>query len=271
MKKSPDAKLELTYKQFCAVLKKWDDYLRLEVKQMPLEFPSLNSRDAEQHGVPAGVDVPTSIEISELALALWQSLEAGDKEVDRIHDEFFVDAQVAHFISTFETVETIANNLDSREYWAPIHTPAEFFVKLGKPAQMILVRDGHLQKAIELFTQARTFKDEQEQIEQMLLEQREEASNKRAELLKTVRELDQSQCVFCGRVLRSHFKYCYMGDGSFIEVGARYFDFDAEEYEAREVWLTCSPCLAKFKNEKPEGTIELAYGRFSESEPKANE
>lgn len=253
----PTTYLKISYEEFLAVLKRWEAYVWLEMKCTSRDFPAVGPRDAGQYGAPFGAEVLSPIELSELAGALWESLKEGAEEVDRIHDEAFAEAQVKHFNDSYESSEELARALEN--IWERVDSPAEMFIKLGKQAQLLLVRDGHLQTAIETYGEAKNINWQKKQDEMKANERRkEEARVRRADpnyvrpitqhTRKLIREKDK-QCVFCG--------------DEELPYHNRYYRLRPTSYKVEDVVLTCKSCGTKLKDTTPqEAGMTYKYGRF---------
>lgn len=251
--------LHITYRQFFAVLRKWDFYIWPEVKTMPHGVSTMRVANAEQYGVLPGIASAEQIRFSKLAKALWKSMLAGADEVDRIHDEIFIDAQVEHFRETYSSPEEVADGLE--DYYR-LDPPIEIFTKLGKPAQMVIVRDGLLQQAIEVYKQAKEINRRKEQAEIEAKEQRlREARERRAspdyvrpiaqDTRKRVRTLDKNQCVFCGA--ETHGRN-------------RYVRLTPKGHKADDVVLACVSCDTTLENRIPDqANMEPNFGRYLSS------
>ncbi|MDQ3816523.1 MAG: hypothetical protein M3362_02380 [Acidobacteriota bacterium] len=257
IEKRDEFSLHITYRQFFAVLRKWDFYIWPEVQTMSRGISTMRVATAEQYGVPLGFASAEKMRVSELGKALWKSLLAGADEVDRIHDEIFVNAQVEYFKETYSSPEEVADGLE--DYYR-LDPPTETFTKLGKPAQMVIVRDGLLQQAIEVYKQAKEINRRKEQAEIEAKEQRlREARERRAspdyvrpigqDTRKRVRALDKNQCVFCGA--ETHGRN-------------RYVRLTPTGYKAEDVVLACMPCDTTLKNKTPDqANMKPKFGRFS--------
>lgn len=84
----------------------------------------------------------------------------GAKEVDRIHDEVFAKEQVEFFVGVYSSVDDIikADAIDEllMSSRPSVKHPAEFLMKMGKLAQEIIVREGHLTSAAEVYERAKS-------------------------------------------------------------------------------------------------------------------
>jgi hypothetical protein len=252
-------RLELSYEQFLGVLKKWNAYVWPELKYTPRDFPTMRSEAATQ-GVPPGVEVSSSIKFSELAAALWKSLEAGADEVDRIHDEVYVEAQVEHFKESYQSPEQVAEAQEEDWWGGKLDHPFEMFIELGKSAQTTLVRDGFLDKAIEIFKEAESINRQKRQDEiEAKVRRKEEARARRAapdyikpisqHTRKLVRELDK-QCVLCG------------SEGT-NPANNRYILLKANGYKVEDVVLACKSCEIKLQGKPLEDAgMKPLFGRF---------
>lgn len=259
--------LEISYKEFVAVLRRWEAFVWLELKKMPEAIPAISSEESMCHQVDADVEVTSNIRLSELAEVLWRSLEAGAKEVPRIHDEAFAKDQVAFFVDMYSSVDKlipvdrIYGNLHSS--YPRVEPPMELFVKLGKPAQEIIVRKDHLTKAINIYARAKqSIAEKVREVREAEEERLREARERRAApdyvnpiqgpTRKRVRELDKNQCVFCGaQVGDRHGKYSYVR-------------LSPKGYKPNDVVLSCKPCEAKLEGRTPaDAEVTMGFGRFS--------
>ncbi len=261
--------LEISYEEFVAVLRKWEAFVWSELKKMPVGVPAINSEDSMCYPTTPDIEVLSTVKLSELAEALWRSLEAGAKEVPRIHDETFAKEQVEFFIGVYSSEEELVKTngiygmvLSNRP---AVEHPAEFLMKMGRPAQEIIVREGHLAKAAEAYertknTIAEKLLAEREAEEERRLEARERrASPNYVRLIlgttrKRVRELDKNQCVFCGtEVGERHGKYSYVR-------------LTPKGYKENDVVLSCKPCEAKLEGKTPaEAGMPTVFGRFTQA------
>ncbi len=147
--------LKLTYAQFYAVLEAWSNYIFPHVNEMPKDFYAL----IREYSSEWDVEIPKGTKLFDLAEMLWKSLEAGASEVDRIHDVAFISEQIEFFNDLYSSVERLAPEerfpgltYSSKEL--PIEHPSFVFLRLGKPAQLAIVRDGHLDKAVANYEEA---------------------------------------------------------------------------------------------------------------------
>lgn len=247
--------LILTYDQFVEVLRRLDAYTRVEFSKMARGFPLIigGDEDYEIFGSPRppGYANTTAVNISDLAELIWKFLEAGPDEVDRIHDEAFVESQVEHFKKTYSSPEHVASQIKGkygeRHELAP---PTELFFKLGKPARMILMGEGFLEEAIKAYEQGEEIVRGKEQGEKIDNSRRRQQEKQMIETRRRVRELDSLQCVFCGTQVSNNFRYVQLSPG---------------EYQPENVVLSCSPCHTKIKHKVPEAA-EMAptFGRFTD-------
>jgi hypothetical protein len=261
--------LEITYKEFVAVLRKWEAYVWPELKKMPRGVPAIGSEKSGYLPVEEGTEVTSGIRLSELSEALWKSLAAGAREVHRIHDEAFANEQVEFFVDLYSSAEKL---IPVDEMFGMLHShhptvehPLKLFIKLGKPAQEIIIRKDHLTKAVEIYERAKTSIAEKVRADREAKEERlREARERRAApdyvrlilgtTRKKVRELDKNQCVFCG-----------------AEVGGRHGEYKyvrltPKGYKADEVVLSCKPCDERLGGKTPaEAGMALEFGRFSKA------
>lgn len=268
-KKSPDAKLEFTYKQFCAVLEAWNNYVSVELQKMSTGFYSITHELAMSQPTEWDTEVTTSDKLSDLSELLWKSLEAGASEVDRIHDETFVEDQIKFFNDLYNSPEDL---LIERGIWEATTVrvdaphPSETFLRLGKPAQMIIVRDGHLLKAVGNYQkaeslvydkrQARIEAEEKDRKRRQKEREKQRADPNFIEAINThtrklVRERDK-QCVFCG------------DKKDFAKGQSRYIRLTPKGYKADEVAVSCKACETKLEGRTPQAAeMSPAFGRFS--------
>jgi len=80
---------------------------------------------------------------------------------------------------------------------------------------------------------------------------------------RRLRELDHSQCVFCGKDLHSRLKFVRLSDGTIEELSRSQLYAEGIEEEAL---LACASCLSVVRYKKP-GAVGMAmrYGRFSDT------
>jgi hypothetical protein len=154
--------LQLTYRQFEAVLREWDVYTFLEMKRMSRGIPSATSalRLASGDYDPEAAET-ADLKLSDLAGFLWRSLEAGLGAAERIHDGYYAEEQARHFEEMYQSPERVAGILRNEYGWLP--PPEEMFLKLGQPAQLIVVRDGMLQRAVDNYGRGVGLKREREE------------------------------------------------------------------------------------------------------------
>ncbi len=140
---SPDAKLELTYEQFLAVLEKCNAYIAaIEFSEMPTGIPVWTPTDDFNTGRCGGegVAVAASIKLPDLADFLWRCLENGVDEVESIHAQIYADKQVDFFRYCFVEHLITDSHLFER--------PTDLFLKLGEPAQLKIISSGLLKAAM---------------------------------------------------------------------------------------------------------------------------
>jgi hypothetical protein len=251
--------LQFTYEEFVAVLRKLDAYTQIEFSEMSRGFPVITGSDEDFYAAfgggprPAGHANTTAVKLSDLAGLIWKSLGAGADEVDRLHDEVYVSAQVEHFKKTYASPEHVASQMVS-DWGGPPELPAPtaLFFKLGKPARMLLMAEGFLEEAIKAYEQGEEIvrnKEERERIERSRKRQQEKLV---IETRKRVRELDGLQCVFCGARVTNNPRYVMLSDG---------------DYLPENVVLSCAPCHTKIRHKVPEAA-EMAptHGRFADPE-----
>lgn len=269
MKKADDIKptLKISYKDFVAVLRKWESYVWPELKKMPKGMAAVSSEQAMYARDDDDVEVASSIRLSDLAAVLWKSLEAGAKEVDRIHDEEYAKDQVKFFVGLYSSPNALVRRdhvysmlLSTRPKLDP---PSEIFLELGKPAQAIIVRDGLLTKATKVYELARSIiAGEVHAIREEEEERRREARERRAApdyvrgistaTRTQVRELDKGRCVFCDADVSDRFH-----KQSFIRLTPK-------GYKVNDVVLACKDCKAKLEGKTPEEAgMATKFGRFN--------
>lgn len=253
--------LQLTYRQFEAALREWDVYTFLEMSRM-----SRGMRSATSAALLAGADYDPeaaetpALKLSDLAGFLWRSLEAGPGAADRIHDEYYAEEQARHFGELYQSPERVADTLRTEYGWLP--PPGEMFLQLGQPAQLIVVRDGILQRAVDNYGQGEGLKRVRDEVERRETRRVSEERRKVGEAVRRMRELDRSQCVFCGKKLVSHLSYVRVTGGTYEVLERSYFAPDSTKFTADGVALSCKSCASKL--ETPEGGgMAPAFGRFS--------
>lgn len=261
--------LVISYKEFVAVLREWEAFVWPELKKMPADVPAISYEDSMCHPTDPDMEVTSNVKLSDLAEVLWRSLEAGAKEVHRIHDEVFAREQVEFFVELYSSADALIQT--DRIYGMlrssrpAVEHPAQFFIKLGKLAQEIIVREGRLEKAAEVYEQADSaiaakMREEREAEEDRLRVARERRASPdyirpvQGPTRKRVRELDKNQCVFCGvEVGEHHGKYSYVR-------------LTPKGYKADEVVLSCKPCEAKLEGGTPaESGMTPRFGRFTQA------
>lgn len=255
------APLQLTYRQFEAVLREWDAYTLLEMKRMSRGIPSETSalRLLGEGYDPEAAET-VALKLSDLAGFLWKSLEAGPGAADRIHDEYYAEEQARHFEELYRSPEHVADTLRTEYGWLP--PPGEVFLKLGQPAQLIVVRDGVLQRAVDNYGRGEGLKKEREGAERRETKRRADERRKVNEAVGRMRELDKSQCVFCGKKLVSHLGYVRITGGAYEVLERSYGAPDSAKFNADDVVLSCRSCASKLGT--PEGAgMAPAFGRFS--------
>lgn len=249
--------LILTYEQFEAVLSKWDAYMQVEFSEMARNASVYVAREGDwlmYGGSPSpGYAFTKQVALSDLAGLLWQTLAVGAEGVDRVHDMAFVDSQVEHFKKTYASPEHVASLM--RDEYGDSYTldpPADMFFRLGKPAQMVITREGLLEEAIRVYEQGKEIvhnKDQAEKIERARERQKEKQV---IETRRRVRELDKLQCVYCDTAVNNNFRYIQITPG---------------EYLPENVVLSCAPCKTKIKHNVPEAAeMTPKFGRFAASE-----
>lgn len=255
--------LQLTYRQFEAALREWDAYTFLEMSRMSRGIRSATSaaRLAGGDYDPEAAEI-AALKLSDLAGFLWRSLEAGPGAADRIHDEYYAEEQARHFEGMYRSPEHVAGVLRTEYGWLP--PPGEMFLKLGQPAQLIVVRDGILQRAVDNYGRGEGLKREREKAERRETKRVAEERRKVDEAIRHMRELDKSQCVFCGKKLVSHLSYVRITGGVYEVLERRYGAPDSTKFNADDVVLSCKSCASKLAGGAPEGEVMApAFGRFS--------
>jgi hypothetical protein len=164
--------LQLTYEQFVEVLRQWDDYMQIKFSEMarnsPTDFSSEGDWMIFGERPFHGYAFANQVNLSDLAELLWQSLAASATEVDRIHDAVFAESQAEHFRKTYSSPAHVASQIrdeEGRQY--PTIPPTVMFFRLGKPAQLAIVRDKFLDEAIEIYKQGREIVRNKEQAEKI--------------------------------------------------------------------------------------------------------
>jgi ribosomal protein L37AE/L43A len=156
----------------------------------------------------------------------------------------------------------VAGVLRTEYGWLP--PPGEMFLKLGQPAQLIVVRDGILQRAVDNYGRGEGLKREREEAERRETKRVAEERRKVDEAVRHMRELDKSQCVFCGKKLVSHLSYVRITGGVYEVLERRYGAPDSTKFNADDVVLSCKSCASKLAGGAPEGEVMApAFGRFS--------
>lgn len=155
---SEERTLTITFEDFLSVLKAWESFIWIEVTEFPKNFDVYSCKD-EFQGQYAGVnDAFTSDKkLSDIASALWSSLERGAGEVDKIHDETFVQVQVNFFTKLYDSIEKIEKTFYSEPYSRtkePVIPPHEMFAKLSQPAQINLLQSGFFKIATDNYNTA---------------------------------------------------------------------------------------------------------------------
>lgn len=243
--------LQLTYEQFLAVLRQWDTYARVEFSEMARGFPVVTLEDSRSGGYRTGAAILTALKLSKLAEIIWKTLEAGPDEVDRIHDESFVDSQVEHFKKCYSSPERVESQLISG--YGTLEPPANMFFKLGKPAQMAIMRDGLLEEAIKTYQQAEEISHNNEQAEKIERSWKWQQKKQITENRNRARELDRDQCVFCGVQVTT--------------ITRRYAQLSPDRDEPDSVVVCCRFCQTKLKHKAPgEADPVTTFGRFSRLE-----
>lgn len=256
--------LQLTYQRLLSVLREWDSYTFLELTKTSRGIPvsTVASQLASGGDVFPGASEAVRIKLSDLAGLLWKSLEAGPEQVDHIHDEFYAEEQAQHFKETYKSPEHIWRTLG--DGYARLLPPAEVFVKLGRPAQVIIVREGFLQRAVDNYEQGVKLKEEEERAERLEQKRRSEERRKVDAAVKRMRELDKSQCVFCGKKLASHLKYVRLTAGIYEVLERSYGEPDSSRFDANIVMLACTSCASRIEGKTPENIDTMPiFGRFT--------
>jgi len=210
--------------------------------------------------VPPAVHVAEGVRFEALAEMLWQSLAAGAAEVDRIHDEFFAEIQVEFFRQAFDLPTQLA--LDLNDAYCPFDSPTAMFLALSKPAQLIVVRDGLLQQAIDNFEQVKKDRIEHERARQEEWACRSQRQGERWQLLRGVRAADHEQCVFCGRQLKSGWSYLALIDGVYRQVKSEPLHGEPSALIIDQVVTTCAACREGNKGKPPTPADQPTFGRF---------
>jgi hypothetical protein len=255
------APLQLTYRQFEAALREWDAYTFLEMKRMSRGIPSETSAlRLLGDGYDPEAAETVALNLSDLAGFLWKSLEAGPGAADHVHDEYYAEEQARHFGELYQSPERVADTLRTEYGWLP--PPEEMFLKLGQPAQLIVVRDGMLQRAVDNYGRGVGLKREREEAERRETKHLADERRKVNEAVRRMRELDKSQCVFCGKKLVSHLGYVRITGGAYEVLERSYGAPDSAKFNADDVVLSCKSCASKLGT--PEGAgMAPAFGRFS--------
>jgi hypothetical protein len=254
MENDETARLTLTYEQFVEVLRQWDAYASVEFSEMARNSSIYLCTENEWFGSrpSPGYAFIKKVEISDLAELLWKTLEAGAAEVDRIHDTAFVESQVEHFKKTYASPEHVASvTIDEHGHCYTLDPPTTMFFKLGKPAQIVLTREGLLEEAIEIYEQGQEIVHNKMQANKIEQAHKRQEEKNMIETRRRVRELDKNQCTFCGAQINKNFRYVRITEG---------------EYEPDKVILSCSPCKTERKqNPHNEAHPAPSFGRFAQS------
>lgn len=262
---SKDTPLQINYEEFFAVLKEWEDYTFVRLKELSKNMPTSFEDDYSSihYGGHCSFADAKIIVLSDLSDLLWKSLEAGSKEVERIHDEYFSDKQVNYFKDKFCNAEKIVNSYDSSRmeynyYYSEYEygkfdseNPMSIFVKLGKPAQLQIIQEDFLQIAIKHSEEAKRFIDEREYARNYVSEEEREERDKKwkedkriAKVKREVMRLDNWQCVFCNKILDTTARRNYFSE--------------SDEFITERVFLSCYSCLQQNNEE-----ITPRFGRFA--------
>lgn len=247
--------LEISYQDFLAVLEAWDEYALVLFEELSRQLgKEMNERNYHnqfsypEHNFPNMLSVEIK-NLSDLAEVFWKSLKDDPKEVERIHDEFFVNTQVEYFKNKFSSAKKLVGEYD---YWVneencynyKMPNPMIIFVKLGKPAQLIIIEEGFLEIASSNYEQAKQIKFRKEYEEEMNVRKHKEEMKIISGIEKKVRELDKKQCAYCGREYKyASFQYSKINDKEFAE---------------DNVLLACNKCFKETKKSK----LNPKYGRF---------
>lgn len=237
--------LKINYEDFFAVLKEWDEYIYLLLNEMPKKGFRVTFINEGQGG-----DIFAShLEISELSDLLWQSLKLGSEKVGDIHSSAFAERQVEYFKERFGNIDYLTNTISSSESYFGSHNsidPMETFVKLGKAAQLQIVREGFLEIAVSNYEKSKVLAWKQEKEEKVLwAEQRKEVKHIK-QLKQQAIELDKNKCVFCGSGARHKFVQLQ------------------KELTVENFVMSCSKCEKEF----PRNRFKIKFGRFEKSEEK---
>jgi hypothetical protein len=246
-KAGTNKKLQISYEDFLAVLKEWEKYTSILFKEFAKDMPTsfeIDSYESQHIFVPFA----KKINLSDLSELIWDSMRLGAKEVDVIHDDFFVDLQVDYFKRHFSRAEVIVSNMDHLakhfQYYTDLDEPMKFFVELGKSAQLKIVQDGFIEIAVSNYEKAKQIVREREYVDESRHQEHLEINRANLRVKKNVRKLDNEQCVFCGRNYNYH-SFDYLNE-------------DGETFEEKNVFLSCNGCLSKRKKLK----LEPKFGRF---------
>lgn len=158
----PPRELTITHKEFLGVLRRWDEYIYAELSEMPRGFSVITDAESLNMGgrVPLHTELTRRVILSELSKLLWESLHKGASEVDRIHDEAFAQEQANFFKLCFGNAEAVQREI-RRSHFGFVYyeedgmTPTDMFRSLSKEAQMIIVRDGHLDDALRVWDEVK--------------------------------------------------------------------------------------------------------------------
>lgn len=191
---------------------------------MPKGYPTIYFDDSG-HTPPDYVASAVDCKFSELADLMWESLKKGEKGLEDKHAEIYVEQQIEFFESG----------------WI---NPRELFFKLGKPAQMKLIQENGLEKAVLEYEKRLRTQEEGERQSVLRHQALLEDNRKESVIKKQIRETDKMQCVFCGHVIGAiaycHYRYLPLGE--------------QDEHKVENGFLSCKKCLKK--------GLEPTFGRF---------
>ena len=112
-------------------------------------------------------------------------------------------------------------------------------------------------------TGACALKRGREETERLEAKRQSEERRKVNEAVRRMRELDRSQCVFCGKKLVSHLSYVRITGGTYKVLERNFFAPGSTKFNPDEVVLSCKSCASKLGG-APEGAgMVPAFGRFS--------
>ncbi len=254
--------LTISYKVFLSVLKEWDKYLCVQVRQIQegVELEPVQDEYGRFDASDVRKPFTQDNKFSEIAELLWTSFEAGADKVDDVHSLQFAERQVEVFRLRYieyaenwikyQQREKLAFDRWFRDDLSLSDDPMSTFRKLGQTAQSQIVNSGLLKKATSNYEKIEEIRKELSREHELRENQRrekefqeEQERKARYPVQREVRLLDKSQCAFCGKKYK-HWSFDYYSQ--------------SDEFEAQTVFLSCNACLKKIDTEK----VEPRFGRF---------